>query len=79
MESHNTLESKSSSRRPSSASTLNERSSTEMKSENTSIPETQIANGEKVENIGENTPMEVTWDGDNDVENPRNWPKWKKW
>jgi hypothetical protein len=24
-------------------------------------------------------PTEVTWDGDNDPENPRNWPKWKKW
>jgi hypothetical protein len=24
-------------------------------------------------------PHEVTWDGNNDQENPRNWPKWKKW
>ena len=24
-------------------------------------------------------PKEVTWDGDNDPENPHNWPKWKKW
>jgi len=24
-------------------------------------------------------PREVTWDGDNDPENPRNWPQWKKW
>jgi hypothetical protein len=60
-------------------STLNEDSSTKIKSENTSLHKTQIANGEKVENIGGNTPMEVTWDSDNDVENPRNWPKWKKW
>jgi len=23
--------------------------------------------------------LEVTWDGENDPENPRNWPNWKKW
>jgi len=79
MESQNTLESKSSSHYPSSMSTLNEGSSKEMKSEDNSVPETQIANGERLKNIEGNTPMEVTWDGDNDVENPRNWPKWKKW
>lgn len=24
-------------------------------------------------------PAEVGWDGENDPQNPRNWPKWKKW
>ena len=24
-------------------------------------------------------PRQVSWDGDNDPENPHNWPKWKKW
>ena len=23
--------------------------------------------------------LEVTWDGEDDPANPRNWPKWKKW
>jgi hypothetical protein len=37
-----------------------------------SIPNTsQIA-----EKMG---PHEVTWDSDHDQQNPRNWPKWKKW
>ena len=77
MDSQHTLESTVKSKSPSLAgSTLADASSyTEMKSENNSASDTQGFN-EKVES---SEPREVTWDGDNDPENPRNWPKWKKW
>jgi len=41
--------------------------------------ETPIPADEKVGPAENLAPKEVTWDGDNDPENPRNWPKWKKW
>jgi hypothetical protein len=38
---------------------------------------------ESVPNISEiaekTQPRVVTWASDHDQENPRNWPKWKKW
>jgi hypothetical protein len=39
-------------------------------------------NEENSKTVNENqseSPREVTWDGDDDPENPRKWPKWKKW
>ena len=80
MDSQNTVESKLDTRSSSSAaSTMNERTSSEMKYENTSVPETEVHNGDRIDSKGDDTPREVNWDGDNDIQNPRNWPKWKKW
>jgi hypothetical protein len=45
-----------------------------------SRPETaasQEASDEKIDT--KDPPSEVTWDGDSDPENPRNWRKSKKW
>ena len=81
MDSQNTLESKLDTGRSSSSAspTLNELTSSEMKLENTSVPETQVYNGERIDSKEDDTPREVNWDGENDIQNPRNWPKWKKW
>lgn len=80
MDSQNALESKLDTRSPSSAaSTLNELTSSEMKSEYVSDPATQVPNGVRSDSKDEDAPREVNWDGDNDIQNPRNWPKWKKW
>jgi hypothetical protein len=80
MDFQNTVESKLDTRSYSSAaSTLNEPTSSEMKSKNTSVPETETHNGDRIESKEDDTPREVDWDGDNDIQNPRNWPKWKKW
>ena len=80
MDSQRTIESNLESQSPSSAaSTLSESNSAEMKSENASVPETQVSNQETVENKERDEPTEVTWDCDNDPQNPRNWPKWRKW
>lgn len=40
-----------------------------------------LASKESAEEIKRESPavLEVTWDGENDPENPRNWPNWKKW
>ena len=76
----NTLKSKLETRSLSSAaSTLNESTSSEMKSENTSVPETRVPIEDRMESKEGNAPREVDWDSDNDTDNPRNWPKWKKW
>ena len=80
MDSQNALESELVTKSPSSAtSTLNELASSEMKSEYTSVPESQVPNGTRSDSKEGDAPREVNWDGDNDVQNPRNWPKWKKW
>ena len=51
----------------------------ETKFDSVSIPENLSHIDEKLESIVPESPLEVTWDGDADPENPRNWPKWKKW
>jgi hypothetical protein len=43
------------------------------------VPEEQLPNEENIKSKASETPIEVTWDGDADPKNPRNWPKWKKW
>ena len=63
----------------SAASTLNEPTSSEMKSENTSVPETQVPIEGRMESKEGDAPREIDWDGESDSENSRNWPKWKKW
>jgi hypothetical protein len=42
-----------------------------------SIPASQEVSDEKLD--CKEPPSEVTWDGDSDAENPRNWRKSKKW
>lgn len=65
---------------PSDASALNEPVAfSESKSEHESLSETHTHHEDKMGGKGEDSPREVTWDGDRDPENPRNWPKWKKW
>jgi hypothetical protein len=64
----------------SGASTLNEPlAMEEMKLEASLKSDTHAPNDEHVGPEDSLAPREVTWDGDNDPENPRNWPKWKKW
>jgi predicted phage gp36 major capsid-like protein len=62
----------------SKASTLTE-PTTESRSDHTYATEQQAPNEEKIGFEKSETPIEVTWDGDADPKNPRNWPKWKKW
>jgi len=51
----------------------------------TSQPETSSFEGLDTQQIKSGSelkskaPAEVNWDGENDPQNPRNWPKWKKW
>jgi len=62
---------------PSAATIVSEKpfdASTSMNSENTVIEENL-----KLSENRPTTPPEVTWDGDDDPENPRNWPLSKKW
>lgn len=61
----------------SGASTLTE-GSTEFKPD-MYVSEQHAPNEEKIEPKESDTLIEVTWDGDADPKNPRNWPKWKKW
>jgi hypothetical protein len=60
-----------------SATTLNEPDLKDARPENGSLSLSQESGNEKIENSG--APHEVTWDGDVDPENPRNWRKVKKW
>ena len=60
-----------------SSTTVHEHSLSDFHPDSASLPGTQISNDEKLE--GKDTPSEVTWDGDADPENPRNWRKSKKW
>jgi hypothetical protein len=64
----------------SGASTLNEPlAMEETKLESSLNSDTPVPSDEHVGPEESLAPREVTWDGDNDLENPRNWPKWKKW
>jgi hypothetical protein len=66
----------------SGASTLSEPIATDMEKNNLDSNLNSDAHVPSDELVGPEeslAPREVTWDGDNDPENPRNWPKWKKW
>jgi len=78
MSDQNLSESKIETQSNSAASTLADQSSVAMKLDN-SIAERQASNEDKVENKGAEPQTEVSWDGDHDPENPRNWSKTKKW
>jgi hypothetical protein len=50
-----------------------------LNSDSPSVQGNGSPNTEKIEEKRPDSPIEVTWDGDTDPENPRNWPNWKKW
>jgi len=60
-----------------SATTLHEPTFSDSRTETGSLPASQEVSDEKLD--GKEPPSEVTWDGDSDPENPRNWRKSKKW
>jgi hypothetical protein len=43
------------------------------------LPDSRTETPLSTESKFQGEPKEVTWDGDADPENPKNWPKWKKW
>jgi hypothetical protein len=60
-----------------SATTLHEPTFSDSRAETASLPASQEVSEEKLDS--KEPPSEVTWDGDSDPENPRNWRKSKKW